>query len=174
MTTCRPTDRLRRAEPRRPGPPAELDLPTRRHRRLRRLPAACAIVPLRLTVALAPAHARAPSPASIDAAASSAGRPSQNRALDEALQGLLAAGVTGVVAAVDDPIGHHLPDAVPNGQNITVRMLLQHTSGLFNYSTDEAFVAGIIAHPYRPVSPRQLLAAAFAHPPILQPGTGWS
>ncbi|GAB6896918.1 serine hydrolase domain-containing protein [Kineosporia succinea] len=41
--------------------------------------------------------------------------------------------------ALDAPIERYLPGVVPNGANITVRMLLQHTSGLFNYTNDSDF-----------------------------------
>jgi D-alanyl-D-alanine carboxypeptidase len=83
---------------------------------------------------------------------------------------LVAAGRIGL----DEPIGRRLPGVVPNGKAITVRMLLQHTSGLFNYTEDEAFLPDVIAHPYRAVTPRQVLAVAFAHPPNFAPGAAWS
>lgn len=37
---------------------------------------------------------------------------------------------------LDDPIGRWLPDTVPGevGQQVTVRMLLNHTSGIGNYT----------------------------------------
>ena len=75
---------------------------------------------------------------------------------------------------LDEPIGHRLPGVVPNGKAITVRMLLQHTSGLFNYTDDEAFTSDLITHPYRAVTPQQMLAVAFAHPPNFGPGAAWS
>src|SRR3954470_22009929 len=41
---------------------------------------------------------------------------------------------------LDDTVDRWLPRLVPNGDGITVRMLLNHTSGLFNYTDDEAFI----------------------------------
>lgn len=75
---------------------------------------------------------------------------------------------------LDEPIETYLPDVVPNGSNITVRMLLQHTSGLFNYTSDPAFIQAAIGDPYTPVTPQQLLDLAFSHDPNFAPGTGWS
>src|SRR3954447_16276664 len=35
---------------------------------------------------------------------------------------------------IDDPVEEYLPGVVPNGRAITLRELLNHTSGLFNYT----------------------------------------
>jgi D-alanyl-D-alanine carboxypeptidase len=39
--------------------------------------------------------------------------------------------------SLDDPVSTYAPQ-VPNGKNITVRMLLNHTSGIFSYTEDRA------------------------------------
>ncbi len=62
---------------------------------------------------------------------------------------------------------------VPDGKNITVRMLLQHTSGLFNYTEDEDFISGALTDPTRVVTPQEILKGAFTHKPYFQPGQGW-
>jgi D-alanyl-D-alanine carboxypeptidase len=53
-------------------------------------------------------------------------------------------------------------------------MLLNHTSGLFNYTDDEAFGAHYNADPTSGMAPRRLVAIATAHPPVFAPGAGWS
>ncbi len=82
---------------------------------------------------------------------------------------------------LDDPVEKLLPGAVPNGRNITLRQLLDHTSGLFNYTEDDLF-----DHESDPVrlqqwletgrftryTPQQLIAVANAHPPYFEPGRG--
>ncbi|SCF02371.1 Beta-lactamase [Micromonospora haikouensis] len=75
---------------------------------------------------------------------------------------------------LDAPVSRYLPQVVPNGRNITVRMLLNHTSGLFSYTGDEAFMAGLASDPQRVWTEAELLAVAFAHEPNFAPGTGWS
>ncbi|MDP9796710.1 D-alanyl-D-alanine carboxypeptidase [Catenuloplanes nepalensis] len=73
---------------------------------------------------------------------------------------------------LDRSIQTYLPGVVPGGKNITVRQLLQHTSGLANYTDhmrDEDFDEG--RHLYR--SPRSLLDIAFSKPPTFPPGKGW-
>lgn len=73
---------------------------------------------------------------------------------------------------LDDPVSTYLP-AVPNGSNITVRQLLNMTSGLFNYTEDDGFNQMWDAQPGWVWADAELLAAAFAHPPYFPPGKGF-
>jgi D-alanyl-D-alanine carboxypeptidase len=73
-----------------------------------------------------------------------------------------------------DSVESWLPGVVPNGSAITLRMLLNHTSGIFNYTDDQDFLATVLAHPYRHWSPRELVDVATSHPPVFTPGTDWS
>src|SRR5215510_7455698 len=41
---------------------------------------------------------------------------------------------------IDDPVTTYLPGVVPNGGAIRLRELMNHTSGLFDYTDDTAFV----------------------------------
>jgi D-alanyl-D-alanine carboxypeptidase len=75
---------------------------------------------------------------------------------------------------IDDPVERFLPGVVPNGAAITLRELLSHTSGLYNYTDDPAFTTSLILDPTRPRSPQELLSVAFSHPPLFAPGTSWS
>ena len=76
--------------------------------------------------------------------------------------------------ALDAPIERYLPGVVPNGMNITVRMLLQHTSGLFNYTNDSDFIVRAIGEPNTPIPVKEILETAFSHPANFAPGTDWS
>jgi D-alanyl-D-alanine carboxypeptidase len=75
---------------------------------------------------------------------------------------------------IDESVERWLPGLVPNGSAVTIRELLNHTSGLFDYSEDDAHTQAVIADPGRRWSPYELLAVAFAHPPLFRPGTSWS
>lgn len=75
---------------------------------------------------------------------------------------------------IDDPVEKYLPGVVPNGAAITLRELMNHTSGLFDYTDDAAFVNDPVGGFARAWTPAQLLALAFAHPPNFRPGTDWS
>jgi D-alanyl-D-alanine carboxypeptidase len=75
---------------------------------------------------------------------------------------------------LDAPVSKYLPGVVPNGKNITVRMLLNHTSGLFSYTSDPDFLPGLAKDPQHVVTERELLDVAFRHEPNFAPGQGWS
>lgn len=73
---------------------------------------------------------------------------------------------------LEDTLDNWHPDIL-DADAITVRQLLDHTSGIYNYTDDEDFFAGIIADPTMVYSPAELVAVATAHPPYFAPGTGW-
>jgi D-alanyl-D-alanine carboxypeptidase len=60
-----------------------------------------------------------------------------------------------------------LPGQVPGGEKNTARRLLNHTSGLYNYTDD-------LPEPPRRVQPRELVAIATGHKPLFAPGTQFS
>ncbi|GLZ37636.1 serine hydrolase domain-containing protein [Actinokineospora sp. NBRC 105648] len=84
-----------------------------------------------------------------------------------------------------DPVERHLPGLVPNGQNITVRQLLDQTSGLFDPTNESTEVFPDINDPAvfrtwvaqgglnRTFTPRSLVAKAVKHDPYFAPGTKW-
>jgi D-alanyl-D-alanine carboxypeptidase len=73
---------------------------------------------------------------------------------------------------LDDTIERWLPGMVPNGGAITIRMLLNHTSGIFDYAADPDWNAAVFANPHRYWSPQELVAVGTAHPPLFPPGEG--
>jgi D-alanyl-D-alanine carboxypeptidase len=75
---------------------------------------------------------------------------------------------------LDDSVERWLPGLVPDGRAITIRELLAHTSGLFEYEQDAPFVRAVIAHPARAWPPRKLVAIATSHGPLFPPGSSFS
>jgi D-alanyl-D-alanine carboxypeptidase len=73
---------------------------------------------------------------------------------------------------LDDTIERWLPGMVPNGAAITIRMLLNHTSGIFDYTADPDWNAAVFADPDRHWSPQELVAVGTAHSPLFPPGQG--
>jgi D-alanyl-D-alanine carboxypeptidase len=73
---------------------------------------------------------------------------------------------------LDDPVGKYQPE-VPNGANITIRQLLNMSSGLFNYSEDKSFNQTLDRDPGKVWNPKDLIAISFQHPPYFAPGQGW-
>jgi D-alanyl-D-alanine carboxypeptidase len=74
---------------------------------------------------------------------------------------------------IDAPVEKYLPGLVPNGAAIPLRELMNHTSGLFDYTEDQSFGDVILANPARIWTPRELLAYAFTHAPNFAPGTDY-
>ena len=63
-----------------------------------------------------------------------------------------------------------LPGVVPGGQAITVRQLLAHTSGLYDYVDDARVFAPYAQDPAHAWSPRELVRIAVEHPAAFAPG----
>jgi D-alanyl-D-alanine carboxypeptidase len=85
---------------------------------------------------------------------------------------------------LDDPVADHLP-AFGLDRRITVRMLLQHTSGIFNftgeYYEDGTFAPGIacsgrewVDNRFATHEPEELVRLALSKPVRFEPGAGWS
>ncbi|MDY6988822.1 MAG: serine hydrolase domain-containing protein [Thermodesulfobacteriota bacterium] len=78
------------------------------------------------------------------------------------------------VLGLDDSIEAWLPGLVPNGENITIRQLMNHTSGLFNYwhLGDPTYMEAL-EDLLRVWAPRELVEIVAEHDPYFEPGEGW-
>jgi len=76
--------------------------------------------------------------------------------------------------SLDDTVEQWQPGLIPGGAQITVRQLLNHTSGLFNYTDDDAFIAEVLTHPLNAYTPQQIITLANSYPPRFPPGRSWS
>ncbi|MFE3189426.1 serine hydrolase domain-containing protein [Nocardia sp. NPDC059240] len=78
---------------------------------------------------------------------------------------------------LDAPIEQYLPGMIQgngyDGHAITVRQLLQHTSGLPDY-LDDLSLDQVLKDPLAHHDPLDLVHLALAHPPTFPPGTGWA
>ncbi|MGK4584369.1 serine hydrolase domain-containing protein [Kitasatospora sp. HPMI-4] len=78
---------------------------------------------------------------------------------------------------LDDPIERYLPGVVPNGEHITVRQLLNHTSGIYNYLQDPRLAVTSADDMWKwrkDYQPRGIVDIATSHAPNFEPGTKWS
>jgi D-alanyl-D-alanine carboxypeptidase len=75
--------------------------------------------------------------------------------------------------SLDDTVERWLPGVLPGGDAITVRHLLNHTSGLYDYIDGEFYVQ-LLRDPLRTWRPLELVQRAVAQPPLFAPGTSWS
>ncbi|MEU9186091.1 serine hydrolase domain-containing protein [Streptomyces sp. NPDC048484] len=86
--------------------------------------------------------------------------------------------------SLDDTVDQWLPSVVSgnghDGRRITLRQLLNHTSGIFDYTADDDFVRtyflkdGFFEHRFDELSPEALVKIAMAHKPDFVPGTSWN
>ncbi len=72
---------------------------------------------------------------------------------------------------LDDPISKWLPNYENIDPQITIRNLLNHTSGIYNY-TESPIIDELIADGTRNWSPEEILS--FVEPPLFQKDEGWS
>ncbi|MEU2441125.1 serine hydrolase domain-containing protein [Streptomyces rubradiris] len=85
--------------------------------------------------------------------------------------------------SLDDPVDTWLPGLVRghghDGRRISVRRLLNHTSGIHDYLADDGFRRdrftedGFFRHRYDTLAPRDLVAVAMRHAPDFAPGASW-
>ncbi|GAA4617606.1 serine hydrolase domain-containing protein [Actinoallomurus liliacearum] len=77
---------------------------------------------------------------------------------------------------LDAPVERYLPGVIRgngnDGRDITVRQLLQHTSGVPNY-LEYLSLQQILDDPLAHHDPQELVDIALAHPPLFSPGTDW-
>jgi D-alanyl-D-alanine carboxypeptidase len=79
---------------------------------------------------------------------------------------------------LDDKIGRYLDGEkwfgrLPNARDITVRMLMNHTSGLVRYEFKEQFTKDLTANPDKRWRPEELVAYILDTAPPFAAGQGW-
>ena len=63
---------------------------------------------------------------------------------------------------------------LPNAKDITLRMLMNHTSGIPEHVESPEFVKALVKDPDKTWSPVELLSFVFDKPPLFPAGTDWS
>jgi CubicO group peptidase (beta-lactamase class C family) len=72
--------------------------------------------------------------------------------------------------SVQDKLSKYFP-AYPKGDSITIEQLLTHTSGIYNYTQDDAFMSKEVTNP----ATREKIMALFKDKPLdFSPGMGWN
>ncbi len=71
--------------------------------------------------------------------------------------------------SLDDKLSGFEP-RIANASAITIRMMLNHTCGIFSYTDDTAFVSAIKKYPLKKWTYEELIAPAIAHGASFKPG----
>jgi D-alanyl-D-alanine carboxypeptidase len=80
--------------------------------------------------------------------------------------------------SLDEKVAHYLgreawyPE-VQNAEHITVRMLMNHTTGIEEYYELGNFMETLIAHPDKRWTPEECISYTLGRPPLFAAGTGW-
>jgi D-alanyl-D-alanine carboxypeptidase len=80
--------------------------------------------------------------------------------------------------SLDDKIEKYLGrepwfDRLPNAKDITIRQLMNHTSGLVRYEFKDTFTKYLTEHPMKVWTPEERLAYLFDEKPPFEAGKGW-
>jgi len=80
---------------------------------------------------------------------------------------------------LDDLVSQYLPnsimDNIPFGNEITIRQLLNMTSGVYDYTESDAFADAIEANPLRsPWKALEVLEYVYSEEAVFKPGQGWA
>ena len=74
--------------------------------------------------------------------------------------------------SLDDKLSTYFPD-FPNAGNVTIKMICNHTSGIYNYFNSSIFTNQMIANPLKVWDPQEFLDIAKDQPYYFSPGTGY-
>lgn len=73
---------------------------------------------------------------------------------------------------LDDPLSLYVPD-FPNAENITIRHLLSHRSGIFDFEFIPGLIEKALQNPAKAWTWREIIAAVVEQKPYFSPGTGY-
>ncbi|WP_233562482.1 serine hydrolase domain-containing protein [Sorangium cellulosum] len=75
--------------------------------------------------------------------------------------------------SLDDGVSRYV-EGVPDGEQISVRQILNHTSGIYDFTQSDEFWSAALSDPARAWTPRELIEVAASHPPYFEPGQGFA
>jgi D-alanyl-D-alanine carboxypeptidase len=79
---------------------------------------------------------------------------------------------------LDDKVSKYLGDypwfkRLPNAEDITIKMLMEHTSGIMRYEFKDTFTKDLSKTPDKVWKPEELLSYIFDEKPTFKAGEGW-
>jgi D-alanyl-D-alanine carboxypeptidase len=74
--------------------------------------------------------------------------------------------------SLEDPLSRWLPNFVNVDSRVTIRQLLDHTSGIYNFTANQSFWDAVFSNPSRRWLPEEVLS--YIGPPDFPPGASWN
>jgi D-alanyl-D-alanine carboxypeptidase len=78
------------------------------------------------------------------------------------------------VLSLDDQVEEWLPGLIPQGDQMTIKMLLNHSAGIFNITESVSFWEKLYTNPSREWTNGEILSRSIPNTPIFTPGTAFS
>ncbi|MDR4989297.1 MAG: serine hydrolase domain-containing protein [Bacteroidales bacterium] len=77
------------------------------------------------------------------------------------------------ILSLDDAVETWLPELIPQGDQMTVKMLLNHSAGIPNFTECVSFWEELFANPYREWTNEEILSRVVQNTPVFPPGTAY-
>jgi len=77
------------------------------------------------------------------------------------------------ILSLDDTVENWLPGQIPQGEEMTIKMLLNHSAGISNITACVSFWEELYANPYREWTNEEILERMLPDTPLFTPGTAY-
>jgi len=78
------------------------------------------------------------------------------------------------ILSLDDSVEEWLPGLIPQGDQMTIKMLLNHSAGISNITESVSFWEELYANPSRDWTNEEILSRSVPNTPVFPPGTAFS
>ncbi len=78
------------------------------------------------------------------------------------------------ILSLDDTVEKWLPGLIPQGDQMTIKMLLNHSAGVFDITNSVSFWELLYANPSREWTNQEILSNSVPNTPVFSPGTAFS
>jgi D-alanyl-D-alanine carboxypeptidase len=78
------------------------------------------------------------------------------------------------ILSLDDTVEKWLPGLIPQGDQMTIKMLLNHSAGISDITEDVSFWQQLLDNPFKEWSNQEILSRSIPNTPVFSPGTAYS
>jgi D-alanyl-D-alanine carboxypeptidase len=78
------------------------------------------------------------------------------------------------ILSLDDTVEKWLPELIPQGDQMTIKMLLNHSAGIFDITEDVSFWQQLLDNPFKEWSNQEIVSRSVPNTPVFSPGTAFS